>query len=139
MPKRHTKKYTIGSVLLLLIVGAVFFVRGPGRKYFRDLDVSPKPTYVAGSAYTGDSVRFVFAGIPKGGEKLRMLENEAYLVAYDEQRDNPAWVGYRLQGKGKFTDYKRHGRFSVDDRTDAKVSHGDYTRRACRFPMPSSR
>ncbi len=96
-------------MLLLLVVGAVFFVRGPGKKYLRDLDIgflSPKPTYVTGTAYTGDSAKFVFAGIPMGSEKLRMLENEAFLVAYDEERDNPAWVAYRLQGKGKFTDYK---------------------------------
>ncbi len=70
---------------------------------------------------------FVYAGTPVGRPELRILENIAFLVGYDEDRRNPAWVAYRLPGEIRFTEHKRPSGFRVDDRTEARVRHEDYT------------
>jgi endonuclease G len=58
---------------------------------------------------------------------VKVLRNKGFVVGYDEKRNNPAWVGYRVFkdeiGKGD----KRPSRFKVDTRTTSKVSHNDYT------------
>ncbi len=78
---------------------------------------------------SSDDSSFVFAGLPKRATNesyLKILRNEAFLVAYDEQRKCPAWVAYRLSGDIQFTNHERLG-FNVDERTDARIKHGDYT------------
>ncbi|NLX20922.1 MAG: DNA/RNA non-specific endonuclease [Phycisphaerae bacterium] len=71
--------------------------------------------------------RFVYAGVPAGRPELRILENLAFLIGYDEDRRNPAWVAYRLPGEVRFTEHTRPSRFRADDRTEARVRHEDYT------------
>ncbi|MDO8631970.1 MAG: DNA/RNA non-specific endonuclease [Phycisphaerales bacterium] len=73
---------------------------------------------------------FVYAGEPKRTtypNSVTVLKNTAYLVAYDEQRENPAWAAYRLPGERKFGTLPRPRRFSMDSRTVARVAHDDYT------------
>lgn len=73
---------------------------------------------------------FVYAGEPKATSypnALRTLTNTAYLVAYDETRENPAWAAYRIPGERKFGTLPRPRRFSTDTRTVARVTHDDYT------------
>jgi len=67
-----------------------------------------------------------FAGLPAGLD-LTVLGNEAFVVGYDEERRNPAWVAYRLAGPAKFTGHERPSGFTTDKRTTARVRHGDYT------------
>ena len=73
------------------------------------------------------SDRYTFAGVPVGDRPIQILKNEGYLVGYDEEMQNPAWVAYHLK-------YRRGGRtadrpdgFEADDRTRARVEHHDYT------------
>lgn len=73
--------------------------------------------------------RYVFAGLPRRSvneSELNILRNEAFIVAYDEQKKCPAWVAYRLSGDIQFTNHERLG-FNVDERTDARIKQGDYT------------
>jgi endonuclease G len=73
-----------------------------------------------------DTEEMVYGGIPNGDVNLRLLENKAFLVGYDEQRENPAWVAYRIAGRAKFTEHERYSSFTTDSRTTAKVRQKDY-------------
>ena len=71
---------------------------------------------------------FVYGGAPKTSRPLTSLINKAYVVGYDEARKAPAWVAYELAGETAFKGHKRVSRFSVDERTTARVKHDDYTK-----------
>ena len=71
--------------------------------------------------YAGAPVRTTYPNV------LLTLTNVGYAVGYDEVRKNPAWVAYRLFKVENPTSGKRPSRFKVDHRTEAKVSHDDYT------------
>ncbi len=71
--------------------------------------------------------RYTFAGVPVGTRPLKILENEGYLVGYDEERQNPAWVAYKLKYQRGGQTAERPDGFEVDLRTRAKVEHHDYT------------
>ena len=72
--------------------------------------------------------KHALAGLPVSERRLRILENEGYIVGYDEERKNPAWVAYKLTKSSSHETAKRPSRFEVDERTRAQVSHDDYTR-----------
>ena len=72
-----------------------------------------------------------FGGMPVDKSypgSIKILENEGFVVGYCERRKNPAWVCYRIFRDAIEKGPKRPSRFSVDDRTKARVSHDDYTR-----------
>jgi endonuclease G len=74
---------------------------------------------------------FTFAGEPKTAgypNPVTRLVNTVFLVAYDEQRENPAWATYRIPGDRKYGTLPRPSRFSTDTRTKARVTHDNYTR-----------
>ena len=60
--------------------------------------------------------------------KLTVLENEGFTVGYCEARKNPVWVCYRLFAMNDAESPERPDRFRVDKRTDARVSHDDYSK-----------
>ena len=60
--------------------------------------------------------------------KCNILESSAYTVCYSELRKAPLWAAYRVFEKNPLPDTNtRPSRFKVDDRTEAKVTHDDYT------------
>ncbi len=67
----------------------------------------------------------VVSGTASQGES-HILENKGYILEYSEQLANPLWVTYYV-GEQRFKVGKRP-RFTVDMRSAAKISHGDYTR-----------
>lgn len=73
------------------------------------------------------SDRFTIAGIPAGERRLQLLENSAFIVGYDEDLRNPAWVAYRLTFSPGGRTAERPDRFDVDRRTRSRVEHDDYT------------
>jgi endonuclease G len=73
------------------------------------------------------SDRYTFAGVPVGDRPLKILENEGYLVGYDEVRQNPAWVAYKLEYRRGGQTAERPTGFETDTRTRARVEHSDYT------------
>lgn len=85
------------------------------------------------SVEIGRSLRadYAYAGFPKDvsvpGGRLKILQNQGYVVGYSESLKNPVWVGYRLFDVPVLSSEKRPSRFSVDKRTRARVSHDDYT------------
>lgn len=70
----------------------------------------------------------LFAGLPQPHGDLRLLTKQAFMVGYDENRRNPAWVAYRIAGPAAHENAERPSTFSVDRQTAARVSHNDYSR-----------
>ncbi len=71
--------------------------------------------------------RYTFSGIPVSSRPLKILQNEGYLVGYDEVMRNPAWVAYRLESHAGAKTAERPNGFVADTRTEARVKHDDYT------------
>ena len=72
--------------------------------------------------------QFTFAGEPKDTEtrNLTRLQNIAYIAAYDEVRNCPAWVVFRIPSNVQFFDYHRFN-FRTDNRTQSQVKTSYYT------------
>ncbi len=79
------------------------------------------------SAYLKDNA-YVLGGLPESPARpLVRLKNDAYLVGYDEERRNPAWVAFRLP-EPKFAEAApRPESFSEDRRLRARVEHRDFS------------
>jgi endonuclease G len=72
----------------------------------------------------------IYAGLPIATNypnPIKRIDRTGYVIAYDEQRKNPAWVAYHLTAIEKKPTSKRPSRFKTDKDTEAKVSHKDYT------------
>ena len=73
---------------------------------------------------------FTYAGKPEALEypnPINILYNEGYVSGYDEIRGTPAWVAYRVFHVDEYFSNPRPSRFLIDDRTQNRVSHDDYT------------
>jgi endonuclease G len=73
---------------------------------------------------------FTFAGVPQNQDprrEVKMLVNHGFVVGYSEDLKNPLWVAYRVCETEQPLDTERPMIFMIDERTDAKVSDGDYT------------
>jgi endonuclease G len=72
-----------------------------------------------------------YGGLPEvENQNIKILYNEAFIVGYSEELKNPRWVCYRLGNlKTDMTvpKFERPYSFYVDNRTESKVSHNDYT------------
>lgn len=71
----------------------------------------------------------IYGGYPddsRVGDAVIRLENTGYVVGYSETKANPLWVAYRL-GPDQGHDCPRLSRFPTDSRTQALVTHNDYT------------
>ncbi|MCF6346197.1 MAG: DNA/RNA non-specific endonuclease [Thiomicrorhabdus sp.] len=89
-----------------------------------------KPTVTGVTVTTASSTTYlglpqIISGIASQGDS-RILQNEGYVLAYSETLANPLWVTYYV-GEKRFNIGKRP-RFTVDTRSESKISHGDYTR-----------
>jgi endonuclease G, mitochondrial len=97
-----------GTARALALIGALWIAFAPSSADDR-------------SFYAGVPIR---AGYPN---PITLLDNGAFVVGYDEIRRVPAWVAYRLfPNPGTFS-FSRPSRFSIDERTRARISHDDYT------------
>ena len=73
---------------------------------------------------------FTYAGKPEPIEypnPINILYNEGYVSGYDEIRGTPAWVAYRVFHMDEYFSNPRPSRFLIDDRSEKRVSHDDYT------------
>ncbi|WP_308984744.1 DNA/RNA non-specific endonuclease [Thalassobacterium sedimentorum] len=71
--------------------------------------------------------RYTFAGVPIGARPVKLLQNQGYMVGYDETLRNPAWVAYHLKRGDRSAASERLETFETDRRTRARVRHGDYS------------
>ncbi|MCY2926107.1 MAG: DNA/RNA non-specific endonuclease [Planctomycetota bacterium] len=82
----------------------------------------PAPATRSIGAYS----QYIFGGLPKTSQELKLLRNTGYIVGYSENHKDPAWVAYRLFKVADAPALPRPKVFSVDPRTDAKVKQADY-------------
>lgn len=74
-----------------------------------------------------------YGGLPQADNETKTLRNTAFITGYSESLRNPLWTVYRLGNvKGKynskyFQSWERTREFRIDNRTDSKVEHDDYT------------
>lgn len=73
-------------------------------------------------AYGGLPVDVTYPG------DLKILDNTGFVVGYDEGRNNPAWVSYRIFKVDFLDSGERPRRFEQDARTQSRIGHDDYTR-----------
>jgi len=85
----------------------------------------PEPQAETPHSQTGHGGFYYYAGMPVH-TNLLVLTNIGYVVGYDNQRKNPAWVCYRLFATNHHA-LPRPG-FKEDTRTQAKVKETDYPR-----------
>jgi endonuclease G len=76
---------------------------------------------------------FVYAGLPRKADypnDIQVLENDFYIVGYDNAYMNPAWVACRFKKSfgDRFTNFPRPEQtlWTVDRRTSARVCDGDF-------------
>jgi endonuclease G len=135
MPQ-HTPRGIRWSVVL---AGVLLFAPGVGCQTIQgeakgNADtpaVGAKPVSSTENTAVNYAGTFTFAGDPKTAgypNPVTRLANLAFLVAYDEQRENPAWAAYKIPGERKYGPLPRPSRFSTDNRTKARVTHDNYTR-----------
>lgn len=144
MPRRARKSKFAALVFILLCAGIAFFVYTQGGPpYVKELAERTKehfhptphpPTAQEGQAksYTVGNygLTFTYAGNPVPTtypNSITVLTNTAFLVGYDDVRENPAWVAYRIPADTRPDTLSRLSRFKTDTRTTALVSHDDYT------------
>ena len=93
---------------------------------------STTPSFAEGIPNIYRAKLFTYGGFPiaqDNGPDFKILINTGYAVGYSETLKNPLWAVYRLGNKKtEFVQkWERPWTFFVDDRTDSKVAHDDYT------------
>lgn len=77
------------------------------------------------------SAQIIYAGKPQEinyPNNLTILQNQGFIIAYDQKRLNPAWVAYNLFEVSPDTvSPKRPSSFREDERLRIQVSHRDYS------------
>lgn len=75
--------------------------------------------------------RILFGGMPEPRNPsitVTVLKNAAYIVGYSEKRKDPLWSAYRVKHMDHPFQLERpKGEFLTDDRTQARVTHHDFT------------
>lgn len=148
--KKHSKAPFFLLVLVILGLGGYYaYKHGPSViresadrafEQAKELVAPPQPTSVPPpqvsesnqKSYTVGSYGqiFTYAGKPVPTtypNSITVLENTAFVVGYDEKRENPAWVAYRIPAQTLAGKFPRPTRFLTDTRTHARVTHDDYT------------
>lgn len=75
-----------------------------------------------------ETTELTLAGTPIAEQRLTLLENDGYLVGYDESRGNPAWCAYKIFPPQKAEAPERPENFETDYRTRARVPTEAYVR-----------
>ena len=96
------------------------------------LAITPAPqvqrSAPAAARATDEGRAYVYAGLPRSQEPVTILKDTGYILGYSESHKDPLWVAYRLFRVDNPVAPERPTRFTVDDRTEAKVRPQDYTR-----------
>lgn len=91
------------------------------------LDLLISDDYIE-SGHVPEAESSLYAGLPESKRDLIILRNRAYLLGYDQQRRNPAWVAYRLHYTGPDKETPtRPTSFEPDLRLSNPVQSQDYT------------
>ncbi|HIG29529.1 MAG TPA: DNA/RNA non-specific endonuclease [Verrucomicrobiales bacterium] len=132
------KRYLIGYALLFGVMTGVMFwiwrnVLTPPQK--KQLATHLNRLNVFRNQNEADSIDsdqfYTYGGFPARTtypNSIRILNNDGFVVGYDETRKNPAWVSYRLFPVDNPKKHPRPSHFNIDIRTQSKVNSNWYTR-----------
>jgi len=126
------------ALAFVLLASFVQCTAGPRPAPERDADPtfasfdrrSPAPLMAAAPTDAAEShAPFkCYSGNPRPTASYHLLTNTGYDVGYSEQHKDPLWAAYHLVASEMTKKAgPRPKRFSVDDRTQAKIKHQDYT------------
>lgn len=74
-----------------------------------------------------EATELVLGGVPETSVyDLEFLQNAGYIVGYDNEAGNPAWVAYKIFNPKNF-ETKERPAFDTDRRTRSRISPADYT------------
>jgi endonuclease G len=126
------KKFILGVIFGALCVFTFYWwneLPDSQKQQYKDKIINSIPAGDGVSPESGtlSSKGHAYAGLPKSHRNLKILENIAFTVGYDEVEMNPAWVCYRIPKVDNPISLKRPSGFDMDTRTISKVSHGSYT------------
>lgn len=119
--------------LVLLVVVCVFLLldnRSPNRSQAVDTSASSRTNEQSTPSPTATTKRTPTRFRPTlRTRELQILNGPYFAVGYDNQRKNPAWVLYEIDGAISHPGASptRPASFQTDFRTSAHVSHQDYT------------
>ena len=126
--------YVIAVVTCAIALAAAVIIAMPSVKAMTSTQApepapqqfSPTPTTV--TTFTPGPIHYAGAPIRTTyPNEVTILKRIGFEIAYDEKRQNPAWVAYKITLDKWDEEWKRPSRFSVDPETLAQISHGDYT------------
>ena len=126
-------RYIAGSICLAVLVWLTQWLyqeTTPAEEGEQDREPSKERSTTLPVVENDWAGQFAFAGEPRTDgypNGLTRLENLAYLVGYDEERMNPAWVAYRIPKEKLEGQFPRPTRFQMDSRTKAKATSDAYT------------
>ena len=123
-PRTRTKPIWLGLVAGLLVAAIAGCI--PSQSGQQPVQSASLPQPSAARPH-GAYQQYVYAGLPKATHELKLLQSRGHLVGYSEKHKDPVWVAYRLFKVESPPKLPRPTRFSVDNRTEAKVKSGDYT------------
>ncbi len=118
---KYKKKKFFEKIIIYLILTIIFFCLN----YFRDNIYKEFQLYETKEVPIKGEIIYKGIKIKNYPNKLKILNNFAYISAYDEVRQNPAWVSYRLY-RVQEKKYSKRPKFRLDKRSP-KVSPKDYT------------
>ena len=124
---RHTR-WLIPTILAIAVVGiggcAIWRATRPSPESTQPPVATPgQPQPAKAAAYRA----YLYGGLPKTSQEVKLLQNKGYLVGYSEIHKDPAWVAYRLYKVENPPTLPRPTKFSTDLRTLARVKTTDYT------------
>ncbi|HUO10385.1 MAG TPA: DNA/RNA non-specific endonuclease [Phycisphaerae bacterium] len=119
-------------VIVLLVAAVVLACRFNGQQPKQDTagDIARgTPASVPAEIVSDDRILFGGAPIARRPDiTFTTLKNSAYIVGYSETRRDPLWSAYRVIHKDHpFVLERPKGEFLTDDRTEARVTHHDFT------------
>lgn len=101
-----------------------------GKEKFNELTEAVERQVTSEGIPRGMASVHTYGGLPIDvsypGE-LVIIENAGFVVGYCEERNNPAWVAYRVFEMEALDSGDRPSRFKPDDRTESEIRHDDYT------------
>lgn len=95
-PRAKSRRWLIPILLTVFAAGgcAIWQANKPTAEPAQPPVTVPtgQPRTTSNAAYRS----YIYGGLPKTTQELKLLQNKGYLVGYSEKHKDPAWVAYRL-------------------------------------------
>ena len=133
MPRRQQPQQSSGSNIPIIIVLLLLLSIAAALFFLKQQQTAPLATTASSSEQSPliSDDRILFGGMPEPRNPsitFTVFKNAAYIVGYSETRKDPLWSAYRVKHMDHpFVLERPKGEFLTDDRTQARVTHHDFT------------